>query len=58
MAITVEVRDENERERAGKSRNHFRFHFLLRKTGAGAETGYNGYGNGREPKNLPEYIMI
>ena len=49
-------RDENGREQAGKPRNHFRFRFLLRKMGVGA--GYNGYGNGREPENLPEYIMI
>ena len=47
-----------------KPLNHFRFRFLLRKTGAGAEylgtgaeTEYNGYGNGREPENLPECII-
>ena len=52
-------RDENGRKWAGKTPQSFPFPFLLRKTGAGAEqpgteakTGYNGYGNGREPKNL------
>ena len=61
----MQSRDENRRKQVGKPLNHFRFRFLLRKTGAGAEkpgtgaeTGYNGYGNGREPENLPEYIMI
>ena len=30
-------RDENGRERAGKSLNHFHFRILLRKTGTGVE---------------------
>ena len=51
-------RDENGWEQTGKP-NHFRFHILLWKTGAGAETRrYMGYGDGREPKNLLKYIII
>ena len=47
--------DENRRK---KLINYFHFRFLLRKTRAGAETGYKVYGNGQELENLSEYIMI
>jgi hypothetical protein len=53
------ARDENERERAGNYLSHFRYHFFLPKTGAGAEkavaktvTEYMGM---RKRSNTNEY---
>ena len=64
-AWSLACRNENGRKQAEKPLSHFRFRFLLRKTragakqpGTGAETEYNGYENGRKPKNLPGYIII
>jgi hypothetical protein len=48
-------RDENGRKRIEKNLKHFSFRILLLEI---SETGYTGYGNRRELKNLLEHIVI